>query len=460
MVSALLWLFDGPQRVEEAKAFDIMLYSCHSWLVKEMLGMPLSCLEMVKNSCKSLITLGVVVGLGLTSASAQASAVTTLGSASLLGWAATGGYFRIADGDAKRLIPLPTERRSPHGESVLGQWRDYALREMTPNRNWDMAVSFGSDEPTSFDVSALTPSFALSLELESDELLTLRIEQSRVSETPWLRHGHDNLSLAATPGTGIERSVFSSTMAWSFGENSSWGVSAVVASQQIQQFGFGGQRDYDPFSTSSAIPSDTVQGAGIRLGVHSDLNPTFGISAGYQSRIDMDAIKGYHGVFQEPADFDIPAHANLELTIKPSASSTIFLDVQRVMYGELDTFTSYQMPDRILSLLGDGGSPDFSWGDRTVYNAGIEVVSERNLALRVSYGTGNQPTPSSAVLYQSLAPDYAKYNMSVGVTKKTEDRGRFGLSVRYAPPGRLYAVGYDGSTTDEVELEATWLWDF
>ncbi|MGV6851055.1 MAG: hypothetical protein ACWA5R_02610 [bacterium] len=233
------------------------------------------------------------------------------------------------------------------------------------------------------------------------------------------------------------------------GNHSTWGLSAVVANQRIDQL-----------NNQITFPDNSSQyGAGIRLELRSGINQFIEIGASYQTKIDLDANQSIRDFQNKAADFDIPGFASVSIALKPSGHHSLVIDAQRILYSEISPFTGYilPLPDRFLSLLGDGGSPDFNFGDRTVYNIAWHYNGDNGLLLSVGYGTGNNPEPASALLSRALAPNFANYNIAAGVAYQTQSSGKFGFNALYAPQNFAYS---GNNTTVDTEYTASWSFNF
>ncbi len=271
------------------------------------------------------------------------------------------------------------------------------------------------------------------------------------------------LQLAEKGGWAMGRRMLTSGIRQQVGDGAWWHVSAVLATQRFRRFENGLQYSNLEQDKQSLGSLDTPSyGAGLRIGLESRLLPIFSIGLRYQTRIDMDALTAYRGLFNKPADFDIPAHASVVLKVHASERQALTFEAQRIQYSQIDPFSSYLLPDRFTSLLGDGGSPEFSWNDLTVYNIGWNWKPDEKWELEATLGTGNQPSPTSSLLYQALVPDYARHNINVGVSHHNEKAGVISLAMRYAQPEPLYEnlLLEHNRLRDRLAIEFTWSLDF
>jgi len=378
----------------------------------------------------------------------------------------SGGLTRAVaagTGTTTALSPLPLS------DSVLalllqGPWRQYARNLMVPDDVGNLDLPPLPDKDQQQRRNALLPRFARQLfSGSSDRHFQFDMDHSRVTPSPLLPDSLNRLRLDDSPGLGLSRTLFQPTYSIQLDDRSVFGVSAVVAYQQFSTFGFGS------FTLAGdAAPVRTVEdatGAGVRLGMASELAPGLSVGAAYQSQINMDSFYRYRGIYSQPGEFDIPASADLGLSLDTTGNSTLSLGLRHIQYSDVKPFTSSLLPNRFLSLLGDGTSPAFAWQDLTVYQVGWSWESQdQDLVWNVSWSSGRQPTPTSRALAQALSPEFASSHWELGVTKSTSDNARFSVAASYTPADyflTLHGQGLEAqSTLDRVELEALWSMDF
>jgi long-chain fatty acid transport protein len=188
------------------------------------------------------------------------------------------------------------------------------------------------------------------------------------------------------------------------------------------------------------------------------------MEAGFRSHIDMDEFYNFHGLYAQRADLDIPARAKFGLAFQASDRSWLNVSVERVLYSEIGSFASRNLPGRFLSLLGDSTSPDFSWDDLTVYSVGWAWANNKGASWYVDFSSRTQPSPTSSILSQAIDSDLAQNAVTVGYSRRMSMTSRFNVNAAYAPAEYAFGGSVLGVTTDqlsqEFELEAYWTWDF
>lgn len=348
-----------------------------------------------------------------------------------------------------------TSRHEDQASGILGSWHQYALNEISPEyvslpvfKTWGITPGLMSNN---YDQH-----YRLNIQLDEKQALAFSYDSVRLGAS--VTDNNARTFAQRQPGAGLGRTYFSSGFARDIGSNAVFGISAVLAQQKFQQFDYYGTTHHDAYTRHALASQDNSQGTGLRLGLQSEIAPNFLVAVAYQTRIDMDKIEGYRDVFNDPADFDIPASTQLKMTYKLSEKQTVSLDTQYLMYSEVSTFTSYLLPDRFLSLLGDGGSPEFQWDDLVVNNLSWHYQANDNWGLQLNIGTAGQPAPTATVLYSALAPDYADYHLSMDLMHSGPKSGELTLSARYAQPEPFYnQLLKQDSARDKLELEATWV---
>ncbi len=348
--------------------------------------------------------------------------------------------------------------------SVLGPWQNYALQSLTPFFARDIPELNGyypATIPGTLPSSTLLADLDLIMPLEStlESKAVFTLQDRRASILAASTESTSTLQMTQPSGWALDRHVLTSGIRHLVGDSGWLQVSAVLASQRFRFYENGNQYSNLEYDRQALRSLDTpTYGAGLRVGLESRILPKFSVGLNYQTRIDMDALAAYRGLFNKPADFDIPAHASVLLKAHASRTQTLTLEAQRIQYSQIDPFNSYLLPDRFTSLLGDGGSPEFSWNDLTVYNVQWNWQPNELWQVEATWGTGNQPSPSSSLLYQALVPDYARQNMNLAITHNHEHWGTLTLAMRYAQPEPLYEnlLLNKNRLRDRLAVEMNW----
>ena len=261
------------------------------------------------------------------------------------------------------------------------------------------------------------------------------------------------------PQNGVERTVVTPSLVQQFDDGSIAKLSAVLAYQRYASLGLGmSQFGNDVQPASAWAANNTSYGAGARVDLGGPVSDNLRWGAAYQTRVGMDPFAGYHGVFSDQGDFDIPASASIGMSYALTPMFGVDVGVQRVMYSSITPFTSSSLPRSFLALLGDSASPVFAWRDLTVYSVGWTVHNADVGNLEFRYTTRQQPMPTSSLLEHALESDVSNDMVSVGWSRAVGDNSHMSFAASYAssPYYLMMPVSHarDSSTTSQVEFEA------
>ncbi len=352
----------------------------------------------------------------------------------------------------------------------LGPWQEYLARELTPSYmvpegTMPVRISW-------LDTSELSilPDFAQHLVAKPQTYLRLEFDWQSSSQFSWPQ----TMNADAYRGSTFERSYFAPGFEHQLDSGGILGVSAVIAYQSYGAANLGlrsmsgpddGSFGANPFAAPTYSPyRESAYGTGVRLALHQEVIKGFALNAGFQSRIDMEEFAAYRGVYSQPADLDIPARARFGLEVQASKRSWLTVSVERVMYSQLTAFASRNLPDKLLSLLGDSTSPNFAWQDLTIYSVGWTWSDGLDHQLYVDFSTRPQPSPTSVALSQALENDLANSAVVLGYSRRTSNMSRLNFNAAYAPSEFAFGGSVLGITTDHLgprlELEAMWTLNF
>jgi long-chain fatty acid transport protein len=196
------------------------------------------------------------------------------------------------------------------------------------------------------------------------------------------------------------------------------GISPIFAYQRFEA------RGLEAFSLFSSSPShltnnghDNSYGVGARIGYLGEVSPFLSIGASYQTRIAMSRFEDYEGLFAEDGSFDIPATWTVGLAVKPIQDLTFLVDLQKIYYSDIKSINNPLLPNLQTSQLGRDDGAGFGWDDTTVLKLGVQWKSSKEWTWRAGYSIGDQPVPSSEVLFNIIAPGVIKHHATFGVTR-------------------------------------------
>ncbi|MDT8438803.1 MAG: hypothetical protein RQ729_07350 [Wenzhouxiangellaceae bacterium] len=313
----------------------------------------------------------------------------------------------------------------------LGPWQAYLAGRLTPDLEFIDPPDVPEIPRIRIDGDVILPEFARPL-LDPPEVPRLSLFAGDLKRT--LSFGQS--ASLESPLVGFERESLLSGIRARVNPATSVQVSAVLASQQFSHsmldvVEFDG--DFRPVDFNP-MRHDLSQGAGVQLGMVSELLPRLQMNASYQSRIDMDELAMLRGVHGYSADLDMPPRMRIGMDMLAGEQTVFTVAVSQVFYSDVQAFPSRALPSRFTALLGDSGSPEFAWNDVTMFSLGIRWQHESDFDFRLDFHSRSQPEPSSPMLLAALGEELAQHSVMVGMGKGLGERARFDLSASYAPP--------------------------
>jgi long-chain fatty acid transport protein len=384
---------------------------------------------------------------------------------------------------------------NPAGMVWQGARYDFGATAFMPMRSYDATggptPGFPSGQPTfsigdgaqkidSENEFFLIPHFGYNWEIDSDSTIGISVfgngglnsEYKDGTATVFDGVGAFNVLPGTygdgTAGVDLSQLFISTTYAAKISDKTSWGVSGIIAYQRFEAKGLA---NFSPFSTDpenlTNNSHDAATGIGIRLGFQTEIWPGIRFGAAYQPEIDMGEFDDYAGLFAEDGDFNIPSNFTLGLAIDVKDHGVLVIDIQQINYEDVGavsnpiapltaTDTSCS-PDPMGGLptgegcLGGDDGAGFGWEDMTVVKIGYQW-QDGDMTWRVGYSNGDQPIPSSEVLFNILAPGVIEEHITFGFTRQIDAQSSFDFAVMYAPSNSVKGDSpFD--TTQEIELE-------
>lgn len=318
--------------------------------------------------------------------------------------------------------------------SASDRWTDYAVASLMPEYEWADAKV---DAPTLLDVRrANSDAFVSTLRLSIAERTTLNLGLDR--GTGGSSIGTNRIRgdgyVGRSEWSGFERRRFSADLEQSFSDQSVWSAGVVLVHQSYATAGLAGARTGFGQTDRPLVGFEQLSyGTGVRMGLVRPLTENLWIDAGYRSRVDMDELLGYRGLYGDAGDFDLPAAGSAALGFAAGPRSEISLGVSRVMYSDVAAFTSNLLPTRLLTLLGDGTSPEFRWRDLTVYSVDWNWRPQPGQRWSLHYSTSQQPGATSDLLTRALGDELDGYNLGGAFALEGNDGSSWRLGVSWAP---------------------------
>ncbi len=345
--------------------------------------------------------------------------------------------------------------------SVMDEWKAYAQSSLTPDFTWavsDRATAPSLRSRVAGDALQGVAAMAFALPMG----MQLRLGEQESAPAP----AAADFTSINSRHTGFSQVSYASTLSTRLPGGIGLGLSAVVAQQRFLTPGMGEsfwQTDSRLIGASFGPEGEVVSGFGMRADLQLPVSEASRWVVSMQSRVDMDTFKSYRGVYSESGDFDTPAHAGLRFA-HDMGRATLSLGFDRIFYSDISAVTSFGLPNRLLSLLGDGNSPEFAWRDHTVYSLGMEYAVGQNGGLSLRYSTRLQPSPTSAQLRNVMEPDFSDRNFALGYRQSLGRLGSILFSASHS--GASYFVGaaplrQSGFDTGSInEFEVLWALPF
>ena len=101
-------------------------------------------------------------------------------------------------------------------------------------------------------------------------------------------------------------------------------------------------------------------------------------------------------------------------------------------YSEIQSVGNPMLPNLMKAMLGADGGAGFGWQDMTVVKFGVEQNAAKGFTWRAGYAYGQQPIPSSEMLFNILAPGVIEQHASFGITKEIRPGRNFDFALTRA----------------------------
>jgi long-chain fatty acid transport protein len=205
---------------------------------------------------------------------------------------------------------------------------------------------------------------------------------------------------------------------------------------------------------------DSSYGFGGRIGYLGEVVPNVFIGASYQSRIFMSEYDEYAGLFAEQGDFDIPSNWTVGVAVKASPTVTLAIDVQQILYSEIDSINNPLLPNLNppVDLLGNDGGAGFGWENMTIVKVGAQWQSSPEWTWRAGISVADQPIPNTETMFNIIAPGVIETHATFGVTKSIGSNQEIDFALMRAFSEKVKGVNpLDPAQTIELEMDQ---WEF
>ena len=264
-------------------------------------------------------------------------------------------------------------------------------------------------------------------------------------------------------GVDLQQLIIAPTIAYKLNGNHSIGISPLLVQQIFKVDGlqaFSGQSSSQQNLTNNGY--DSSNGVGVRLGYLGKINDRVMLGASYAPRITMSKLGKYAGLFAEQGDLDIPENYTLGFSAMATPELTVALDYQHIAYGAVRSIAN---PSAGLGgPLGAANGPGFAWKDIDVFKLGVQWAASQKLTLRAGINIGDNPVPSSAASFNTLAPGVITTHYTAGLTYAVSNTMDMTVAYMYAPSNSVSGPNQGGGTDtikmnqQSLGLQFGWHW--
>lgn len=338
------------------------------------------------------------------------------------------------------------------GSDSMAGWRAYGQSAIQPNFSWAKKAAVKAPSVLDQNRTMLHQKVSIKLSLASlnRDVAVGHRSGSMFDETPLL--GRSNQL--------IQSDFIGSTVSIPVNPLADVQVTGIFASQRFADPSMGllgSSHQGQAFHGQKDDLTQQQNGWGLRTALVGQFSDDWNYRVSYQTRIRMGTFEGYRGVFREPGQFDLPANARLDVRYAFNDWVQLGFGSERVFYNDITPFTSNALPERFLSLLGDGVSPALRWRDLSVQHASLRFGSDQHHLLAHA-SSDRQPTPTSDILARALKDKGAELTFGLNYFHQVDPHFWYGLSATVAPYRYLttYQPQFRADDMDgrQVELEA------
>lgn len=211
--------------------------------------------------------------------------------------------------------------------------------------------------------------------------------------------------------------------------------------------------------------TDYSLGLGAKLGFRWDAASSLSVAGSYQSKIRMSEFDDYADLFAEQGNFDIPPSLVLGIAIRAGADVSLFADVERTWYSEVDSVGNslarlFDCPTAgaggsdTSACLGGRNGAGFGWQDMTTVKLGAEWRVNETWIVRGGFSDGDQPIPDSEVLFNILAPGVIEQHVTLGATRRSDTGLQWSVALMHALDHEISGVSpFDPTQTIALQMD-------
>ena len=288
----------------------------------------------------------------------------------------------------------------------------------------------------------------------------------------------------ADAGVDLMQAFLSVNWARKFNDKFAIGIGPVFAAQVFEARGLSAFASYTeafaqyalnpenppnfPWNVATSLTNnghDMSTGYGFAIGAWGG-SERFSYGLSYQTKMSMGEFDDYSDLFAESGGFDIPSTLKGGISFMATDTARINLDVEHISYSDVDSihnpimnllmgcFTANPpVAPETSGCLGGPAGAGFGWEDVTVFKAGVAFQSDDRNTWRLGFSYGEQPIPSTEVLFNILAPGVMEYHFTAGWTSERSNGNVMSWSVMYAPSKEITGTStFDPTQTIKLEM--------
>ena len=265
------------------------------------------------------------------------------------------------------------------------------------------------------------------------------------------------------------------TYARALNEKLALGVTAVLATRSFKANGLGSLAPLtETFASSggSVMPEDLsgnrndwAYGAGIKVGLHSQLSRSFSVGLMYQSKIFMGKHRKYSDLLPDRGKFDMPAILKIGVTWKALDNLAFSIDAERIFHSGVGLLSNtledlFQCPTAnrggtdLTSCLGGKNGGGLGWINMNIYKIGGSWNLNDKWTLYAGFSVTSQPISTSQTTNNLLTPYLAEAHYTFGFARTVGERGEVIFSAAYSEEESQLSINrFDPSQDLKIESD-------
>lgn len=280
--------------------------------------------------------------------------------------------------------------------------------------------------------------------------------------------------VAATPlGVDFAQVFISANLARQLADGVTIGIAPVFAGQRFAAYGL---QPFEAFSTKPRFVTnngyDYSFGGGVKIGGLWDPADWLTLGVSYQSRMWMQKLSKYQGLFANAGEFDIPAAVTSGITVRPSAKLDLTFEDEVIFFSGVSSLSNTGAINPFLPTspanwrLGATDGAGLGWRDVNVFRLAAQWRASDPLTLRTGFSHATNFIRNDQMLFNIVSPatvtDHASMGFSYAFTPVWT--GTFGYTHAFSNSFSGPLVGDPGQTIhfrleeDELVFGASYRW--